>query len=59
MQTENKNKMMDKLSSKDLEQEFHFGGDLKFLPAIVKAKNYQEALAKWEKIRVTVSDNNN
>ena len=58
MQTENKNKMMDKSTSKDLEQEYHFGGDLQYLPAIVKAKTYDEALVKWEKIRVSVSKNN-
>ena len=58
MQIENKNKMLDKSNNKELEQEFHFGGDLNYLPAVVKAKNFEEAQAKWEKIRESVSKNN-
>lgn len=58
MQIENKNKMIDQSSNKDVEFEFHFGGDLKYLPAVVKAKGFEEAQEKWEKIRVPINQNN-
>ena len=56
MEKDYKNKMINQASNKNepLDEEFHFGGDMKYLPMVVKAKTIEEAQAIWEKTRMLV-----
>ncbi len=64
MQLINKNKMVSEANNKDVEktpintnaeQEFHFSGDLVYLPLVVKAKDLEEATEKWKTLRVPIN----
>ena len=61
MEKDYKNKMVAQATNKDEapQQEFHFSGDMKYLPMVVKAKTIEEAQAIWEKTRTLANAESN